>query len=433
MQEKNENHSIEFSLTLGSSHISLVAAHKEEKHINTEKPSLWDNNKLTPRYQILGASRISHNGVLKKGVVSSIESLSHSILEVVDEVERQTGLNIENVITCLPCVDAIFDNHKENYTVKNTEIRRTDIEKIHQSVFNMKPPQGFETIHAIPASYCVDGKNEIKNPIGMKGNLITLDFHRIFIPNTDLHNIGRSCYQAGLHVDKFIYEPLAAAEGALTEDEKEFGCVSISMGTYLTHVVVYLNHFPVYSKEFQLGSHHITKDLAIGLKTTQIEAERIKKEMGRTFINSPKDLFDKINLLGIDGLDIHTVTRQDVFQIIEPRIHEILETIFLELKKTKLIAKTSKGIILTGGGALLSGISITAEKIFGLQSRIGYPLEISGSTEGLKSPLWVSQIGAFSDLFNPMSEKQFDYQFGNDFNFSHLATKFWQKVKSPFA
>ncbi|MES2613834.1 MAG: cell division protein FtsA [Bdellovibrionota bacterium] len=429
MEAKQDSHNIYFSLTLGSSHTSLVAVRLEQKSSFYESEFHRFQDMASPRIQILGASRLSNNGAIKKGIVSSIDALSSSILEVIDEVERQTGLHIENVMACIPCMSAQFDNHTENYLVKNVEIRQADVQKINNSVFNLKAPPGFEYMHAIPGSYTVDGKSEINNPVGMRGSQISLNFYRVYMPQADLHNIARSCYNAGVRVQRFVYEPLAAAEGALTEDEKEFGCVSISIGTYLTHVVVYLNRVPVFSKEFNLGSHHITKDLAIGLRTTQAEAERIKKDVGRAFQNSTKDIFEKIDIRGVDGLEYHTVTRQDVIQIIEPRVQEILETVYLELKKTKLLSKATKGVILSGGGALLNGISIATEKIYGHHARIGHPIAISGSTEGLKSPLWSAPIGAFSDLFKPLRENQFSYKFGDEFTFSKFATKLLQRFR----
>jgi cell division protein FtsA len=434
METNQDSKNIQFSLTLGSSHTSLVAALLESN--DKQYSSNYDShnyNSNKSKIQILGAARLPHTGVIKKGIVSSIEALSSSILEVTDEVERQTGLNVENVITCIPCINAQYENYTEKYLVKNTEIKLSDIEKINNIVLNLKGPQGYDYIHTLPGYYSVDGKSEINNPIGMRGSHIELNFHRVLLPQTDLHNIARSCYNSGLKVKKFIYEPLAAAEGAVTEDEKEFGCVSISIGTYLTHIVVYLNKVPIFSKELNLGAFHITKDLAIGLRTTQAEAERIKREFGRSFQNPSKDIFDKIDICGVDGTEIHTVTKQEIIQIIEPRINEILETVLIELKKTKLLSKTTKGIILSGGGSLLNGISITTEKIYGLQARIGYPLSISGSVEGLKSPIWTTSIGAFSNSFNYFDGNECNYDFKENFKISKLATKLWQKVREPFA
>ena len=432
METKQDSKNILYSLSLGSSHTSLVAAHCIDR-ANKFQNELFSKDSINwQKINILGATRLPNNGAIKKGIASSIENLSHSIIEAVDEVERQTGLNIDKVITCLPCLHAQFENHTENYNTKHSEIRISDIDKINTSVLNQKAPLNTDYIHTIPATYSLDGNTDIKNPVGMMGSEISLNFHRIYAPQADLFNIARACYQSGLEVERFVYEPLAAAEGALTEDEKEFGTISISIGNYMTHVCVYLNHFPIYSKEFNIGSHYITKDLAIGLRTTQIEAERIKKEYGRSYTNFGSDILERIEIHGIDRSEIKSVTRMEIVQIIEPRINEILETIHIELKRLKLVQKATKGIVLSGGGALLNGISISAEKIFKHHARIAYPMFISGAIEGLKSPLWTSQMGSFSDLFCQLNNNQFKYKFSSQSLFSQYITKFWQQVKEPF-
>ena len=93
-----------------------------------------------------------------------------------------------------------------------------------------------------------------KNPIGMQGNELSIMHHR-FLSQADLHNIVRACNNAGVRVQGFAFEPLAAAEGVLTKDEKEFGCISLSIGAHLTHACVYLGNIPVYSKRI---SHWFT-------------------------------------------------------------------------------------------------------------------------------------------------------------------------------
>jgi cell division protein FtsA len=230
-----------------------------------------------------------------------------------------------------------------------------------------------------------------------------------------------------------VFEPLAAAEGVLTFEEKEFGCVSISMGAFLTHVVVYIGGCPVFSKEYSLGSHYITKDLSIGLRTTQTEAERIKREFGKAIDLCGKDGVEKVDVLAVDMGGMRQINKKEIYQIIEARVREIFHMVYIDLKKSKLLAKTSKGIVLSGGGSLLSGISLASEKTFGLHSRIGQPNQIFGATEGLKSPMWAASIGALSPLFRsplggfvvPSHESHVSFIGG-------FASKLWHRIREPF-
>ncbi len=429
------NKNICISLSLGSTHTGLIAASYENKSsLNSQNiDNLLSNDKELPRLQILGAARLNNNGAIKKGVVSSIEAVTASILETIDEVERQSGIEIDSVRVCIAGTAAQFDNHLETCPIKGEEIRASDLERVSAAVRNQKPPMGYDFIHMIPSSYSVDGKHGIQNPIGMQGNELSIMHHRVFYPQADLHNIVRACNNAGVRVQGFAFEPLAAAEGVLTKDEKEFGCISLSIGAHLTHACVFLGNIPVYSKEYPIGSHHITKDLSIGLRTTQAEAERVKKELGKAIEFSAKDNNEKIEISSIDGNNYRYVTKKEINQIIEPRVREILNTIYLDLKRSKLITKTSKGIVLSGGGALLSGMALATEEIFSLHARVGLPVNIAGVIEGLKSPIWASGVGTLSPLFATIHGDQSTFQIEETKKMGSFATKIWHKLKEPFA
>lgn len=413
--------------------MSLIAASYESKNFIISNESQYSNEKNSMRIQILGAARLNCTGAIKKGVVSSIEAVTSAILETIDEVERQSGLEIESVRACIAGTAAQFDNHLESCSIKSEEIRTVDLEKVSAAVRNQKPPVGYDFIHMIPSSYSVDGKHGIVNPIGMQGDLLSIMHHRVFYPQADLHNIVRACNNAGIRVQSFAFEPLAAAEGVLTNDEKEFGCISISVGAHLTHVAVYLGGIPVYSKEYPIGSHHITKDLSIGLRTTQAEAERVKKELGKAIEYSSKDINERIEISSIDGNTVRLITRKEINQIIEPRVREILNTILHDLKRSKLISKTSKGIVLSGGGALLNGMTLATEDIFSLQARVGLPVNIVGVTEGIKSPIWASSVGTLSTLFKTIHGGNSSFKIEDPSKIGSFATKIWHKLREPFA
>ena len=85
-------------------------------------------------------------------------------------------------------------------------------------------------------------------------------------------------------------------------------------------------------------------------------------------------------------------------KIINARIVEIIEQVFLEIKnyghneqKKKLIA----GIVLTGGGSQLKHLKQLVEYITGMDTRVGFPSEhLAGDTqEAVSSPLFATSVG----------------------------------------
>ncbi len=423
------NKNIQTVLELGSSHTGMVVANLENfQNQNNSRNPPSDSNKI----QILGAARLSNNGSFKKGIVSNLESLTASILDVIDEVERQTGLEISEAKCVLPCSDAKFESSTNQVDILQNVVTQNDIFKLNQLQQNNDIKNGLRLIQCISSDYHLDNKAGIFNPIGLSAKKLGHNYFAIYYSENELKNIFRSCEQSGLKISSYISEPIAAAEGSLTIDEKEFGCLSISMGAFVTHVSLYCHRIPIFCKEYLIGSQHITKDLAIGLRTTQAEAERIKKEVAIAydpFLQNNKDTI-KVHLL--DQNEARIVSLVEAVKIIQPRVKEILEMIFLDLKKQKLLGSLSKGIVLTGGGVQLGGIITLCEKIFSSHARIGFPMNIVGSIEGLKSPMWCANIGAFysgNQLFN---SDFYETQFQQKSKLKNIGAKIWHRMKEPF-
>lgn len=363
-------------IDIGSTHVSVVAATGES---------------------ILGTSWV-HNSGMRKGTMVALEAVADAVADAVDEVERQTGLSITEARVSVAGLGARSENFTQAVHVKNNEVRDTDIQRLMNNVKAQKPESGFEVIHDILGYFILDGKPGIISPEGMWGSDLSAIYHRVIYPQAELYNVLRACNAAGVKVQGFVLESLAAAQAVIDDDERELGIASVNVGSELTHVSVFSSGVPIFCKDYPLGSHHITKDLAVGLRTTQAEAERIKREYGSACY-LPQELREVTFLQTLESTR-RQVTKGEISQIIEPRVREIFTTVRDDLEKLKIHSLLTKGIVLSGGGSLLPGLCILAEDSFDLQSRIGLPLKIAGLTEGLRSPNAAVSVGLTSSLFS---------------------------------
>ena len=70
-----------------------------------------------------------------------------------------------------------------------------------------------------------------------------------------------------------------------------------------------------------------------------------------------------------------------------------------ELRQTGFKDKVRAGIVLTGGGSLLKGTTELAEEVFGLTTRIGFPLKFeSGLGKELESPEFATVAGLIKGI-----------------------------------
>ena len=85
--------------------------------------------------------------------------------------------------------------------------------------------------------------------------------------------------------------------------------------------------------------------------------------------------------------------RQELTQIIEPRITEIMEMVDHELLKSGKKDILAAGIVLTGGGSMIDGCIEAAERVFNMPVRIGIPNNVYGLKDVVATPQYSNAVG----------------------------------------
>ena len=366
----------------GSTHLTIMAGCTDEK---------------TGELSLLGSTSVPNSGV-KRGMVIDLEALTNAVQDATDEVESQTGLTMNEVRVCVSNPCSLFENIQEKMVLKNGEVKEADVEKLVTLARNYRNAQNYECIHSLVGLFEVDKKKQIANPTGLFGSQLLLNHHKVQLPISDLKSMSRGFERAGIKVKQFVFEPLAAAEAIILPEEKEFGCVVINLGATQTHIAVYHQHVPIYCASLPVASMHITKDLAIGLRTTITHAEKLKREVASVLSDKESD-YDLIEIAALDATTTHRIYRSEINKIVEARVREIFENVLVELKKMRLVSTLGNSIVLTGGGASIKGLVPFVEKVFNTSTRLGAPKYFPGVTEMLTNPGNSSCLGLFSHIF----------------------------------
>ena len=204
-----------------------------------------------------------------------------------------------------------------------------------------------------------------------------------------------------------IDEPMAAAIGAKLPVEESVGSMVVDIGGGTTDIAIISINDMVYSDSINMAGDHFNvaimdyvkknHKIAIGEQT----AERIKHEIGSAY---PMEELKEVEVRGrsIDG--IPTSFKLDSNQIREALAEPLIKVVDAVKKALeKCPAEVSadiceRGIYLTGGGALLSGIDQLIRKETGLPVVIADdPLTCValGGCERLKQ-----LVGPKRDLYN---------------------------------
>jgi len=82
-------------------------------------------------FHIFAAAQCPHNGI-RRGTIVDLESITASIREAVDDLERQTGFDISAVRLSFASVHALSENFTESLALKTTEVKASDSERLFQ-------------------------------------------------------------------------------------------------------------------------------------------------------------------------------------------------------------------------------------------------------------------------------------------------------------
>lgn len=340
---------------------------------------------------IIGIGTAPSRG-LRKGVVINIESTVESIRKAVEEAEVISGTQIHSVFTGIAGGHIRGINSHGICALRDHEVRAADVDKAIDAAQAVAIPLDREVIHVIPQEFVVDDQDGIRDPVGMSGVRLEAKVHIVTAAVTSAQNIVKCCNRAGLNVNDIILEQLAAAESTLTPEEKDLGVAIIDIGGGTSDLAVFSGGSLVHTSVLSIGGNHIANDIAIGLRTPLVDAERIKQRHGCA-LSSLVGREETIEVASVGGRSDRVISRQILSEIVEPRVEEIFTLIKQEIAKSGYEDMIASGIVLTGGSNLLEGMPELAEQIFNLPVRRGIPKGIGGLVDVVKSPLHATSVG----------------------------------------
>jgi len=195
--------------------------------------------------------------------------------------------------------------------------------------------------------------------------------------------IHQSADQAGARRVYLIEEPMAAALGAGLPIHEPSGSMVVDIGGGTTEVAVLSLDGIVYSRSVRVGGDKMDDAIIQYVRRTtnlllgEMSAERVKKEIGSA--RMPED--NEGMTVQIKGRDLMNgvpreirVTEAMIAESLTEPVEQIVEAVKIALEATppELAADiVDKGIMLTGGGALLRNLDEE------LRERTGLPVSIA--------------------------------------------------------
>jgi cell division protein FtsA len=329
---------------------------------------------------------------LRKGVVVNIEETVKSVRKALEEAELMAGCAIRSVYAGVSGDHVKGFNSHGVVAVQGSEVGQRDVDRALEAAGTVAFPLDREVLHILPQEYIVDTQDNILHPLGMAGVRLEVKVHIVTGAVTCAQNILRSCHRSELDVSAIVLGALASAKAVLTEEERELGVALVDLGGGTTDIAIFANNAIRHTGVLAIGGHNLTNDIAFGLRTPVLNAERIKVRQGCAMVDlvSTDEI---IEVPTVGGRDPRRLSRRLLAEICQPRMEEVFDLVDQELTRSGCKHLIGAGVVLTGGSALIDGCQELGDQIFNLPTRVGYPRDVGGLKDVVNSPRYSTAVG----------------------------------------
>ncbi len=348
----------------------------------------------TGKTEIKGLGTAPPEG-FRLGVVVSLDKATESVGKAIEQAEKMAQSRIHSCqvfagvsgehIKHLPGLGTVPVSRPQK------GIQPRDIEDVIRQAQTIRLPNDEQILHVIPTQFIVDGQKGVRNPLGLYGVRLEVEALLIIGAVTAIENIYRVLERLEIRNRALVLQSLATSFAVCEEEDKELGVAVIDFGGVMD-IAIYREGEIRFTSFLPFGAANITKDVAIGLRTSYHQAETIKRERGVAMAG----LVEQDEALTIDdasGRGSKQVSRRLLASIIEQRAEELLNLADAEIRKSGMAEGLSGGVILTGGGAMLPGIDVLAEQICGMPVKMGRPERVHGPREVTQNPAFATGVG----------------------------------------
>jgi cell division protein FtsA len=321
---------------------------------------------------------------LKRGVVVDRRAAADSVAEAVEACGVRGGqvtVGIAGSHVSSFNTEVTLLNRSRNLTVTDRFVRRLD-----QEARQLDLHEDEQVIHVVPRGYVLDGSEGVNNPVGLAARKVTMRAHVVSGAVSSIQNLLRSVEDCGVGVSKVVLEPIASAEACLLEADREAGVVLIDIGGGTTDIATFYRGALTHTAVIPIGGESFTSDVAYGLKVPQHVAEELKLRYGTTLA----DTIDSVAAVKLGGRHYNA---SFISQILEYRARELFEYVRDSLDYARMRDFVPGGVVLTGGGSLLDGMTELAEEMLGMRARRAVPLRVRGEVKPVQKPQYATSVG----------------------------------------
>ncbi|PYP85549.1 MAG: cell division protein FtsA [Candidatus Angelobacter sp. Gp1-AA117] len=330
----------------------------------------------------------------RKGIITELDKAVQSVHRAVTEAEKVAECTVGNAVVSIggPHIKGITSRGGISLGSRPREVSREDIRNCVEKARSVTLPPDREILHLLPQEFILDDQPGVRDPAGMMGCKLEVNLHLVTASSSAMQNVITVANRAGVHVDNTVYEALVAADSTLRADEKELGVCLADIGAGSTDLMLYYEGMAIHSGVVPVGGDHFTNDVAVGLRTPLVEAEKIKKAFGHT-VSSKVPESNEIEVPAVGDRPSRLMPQRFLAEILEPRAVELCELMRDHLQHAGVLDLCGAGMVLAGGGSRLTGLGEVCEQVLKRPIRMASPVPLSRLPVQLAEPEFATLVG----------------------------------------
>ena len=310
-----------------------------------------------------------------KGLVVDAAQAAECARTAIEAAAERAGIDVLSVLPAVATPYARGFNSRGciGITREDKVVRGGDAQSALAAARRISLPSDRAVAEIYSQGFAIDETRGIHNPVGIVGGRLEAEVHVVTDSLSAQNNAEQIVRKAGYHCERIIFGPMAAAEAVLTPEEKKLGAVHIHIGAGKTSIALYCGGYPRFSRVLPIGCQHVTNDLAIGLNTSVVEAETLKRRFGIPPSRRPQRGAQKprVEVPLADGSAMQAFPLWRVGLIVRARVEEIFELAANELGRSGYAWASSARAVITGGYCRMDGALETAERALRRPVRFG--------------------------------------------------------------
>ena len=341
-----------------------------------------------------GVGYVQSRGV-KGAAIASMDDAAEAIALAVERAEGLAGVSVQAVTIATAGGQLASCRVSAKVSLGARPISDNDCSRALAAALAEIRLPGRKPIHLLPIAWSVDGQKGMRDPRAMFGKFLGLELLVVSVSETVFQTLSHCVERAHLEFEGVVAAPFVSALAALEEDEMELGCICIDMGGGTTSAAVFQGGSLIHVDSLPVGGEHVTQDIARGLSTSRVGAERIKTLHGSAIAsaNEDREMIEAPPRGDDPGAGPVVAPRSLLKGIIAPRVEETLELLRDRLKNAGVLVEPGAGIVLTGGASQLAGVREVAVRVFDRPVRLGRPRRVPHLADAVTGPAFCAAAG----------------------------------------